>query len=67
MFFQEHLFLVYRITLLSNKANIRTIMQQFESLIKLHYSQTLMTLRGIMTMFESLIKLHYSQTWVKLC
>ena len=37
-------------------------MYKFESLIKLHYSQTSFAVLSTRVQFESLIKLHYSQT-----
>ena len=38
----------------------------FESLIKLHYSQTVRVVESPRLSFESLIKLHYSQTAIEL-
>ena len=40
----------------------RNIRHMFESLMKLHYSQTMYASDAEMAVFESLMKLHYSQT-----
>ena len=52
----------YEITLLSNYDWHKDINQEFQYLMKLHYSQTNIEEYGKFISFQYLMKLHYSQT-----
>ena len=57
----------YEITLLSNKYRTYYTKKQFQYLMKLHYSQTIMVIIKPKRMFQYLMKLHYSQTSRRVC
>ena len=52
----------YEITLLSNSCYYNTRIEEFQYLMKLHYSQTLIWWVANFFLFQYLMKLHYSQT-----
>ena len=52
----------YEITLLSNLKVVTRVVERFQYLMKLHYSQTPKTRRINRKTFQYLMKLHYSQT-----
>ena len=52
----------YEITLLSNNAGVESRLDEFQYLMKLHYSQTKYLVRVQASRFQYLMKLHYSQT-----
>ena len=53
----------YEITLLSNTITTANAVMQFDSPMKLHYSQTSTTASSANILFDSPMKLHYSQTF----
>ena len=52
----------YEITLLSNNAGVESRLDEFQYLMKLHYSQTNSLYHRLRPRFQYLMKLHYSQT-----
>ena len=55
----------YEITLLSNATLVIGKKIQFQYLMKLHYSQTVVPWRCWCYTFQYLMKLHYSQTYLQ--
>ena len=62
----EYVSVPYEITLLSNCVYSNLVNNEFQYLMKLHYSQTKLIMFCLTALFQYLMKLHYSQTSNKL-
>ena len=60
--FDNTVLLPYEITLFSNPCKVDEKVERFYYLMKLHYSQTNLTISLLLLQFYYLMKLHYSQT-----